>query len=199
MEVSSLVRAAVQGLLPYLDRPFALFGHSMGALVSFELARELRKGQGLVPYHLFVSARSAPQLPSQDPPIHNLSDQALVEELRRLNGTPLVLLEDWELLRLLLPIARADFALCETYNHNPNESPLDCPITAFGGLADRKVRLDALEAWRSQTSMFFSLQMFPGDHFFIHGARPLLLSAVSHGLSHGEGRYLGKENRERKA
>ncbi|HEY9797280.1 MAG TPA: thioesterase II family protein [Leptolyngbyaceae cyanobacterium] len=176
-----LVQAIAQALLPHLDKPFAFFGHSMGGLVSFELARLLRKKYGLNPAHLFVSGYRAPQVPDPDPPIHALPEPEFLEELRRLNGTPEAVLENAELMQLLLPALRADFAVIETYAYIP-ESPLDCPITAFGGLQDREVSCDDLEAWREQTNAAFSLQMLPGDHFFLHSAQPLLLQSLSQKL-----------------
>ncbi len=177
-----LVEALAQALLPYLDKPFALFGHSMGGLVSFELARLLRREYGLLPVHLFVSGRRAPQVPDPDPPIHALPEPAFKEELRRLNGTPEAVLENKELMQLLIPILRADFAVLETYVY-ATEPPLECPITAFGGLQDCKVSCDRLEAWRNQTSASFALQMLPGDHFFLNSAQALLLQSLTRQLT----------------
>ncbi|MFE1748554.1 thioesterase II family protein [Coleofasciculus sp. H7-2] len=176
-----LVQAIACALLPYLDKPFAFFGHSMGALVSFEVARLLRREYGISPAHLFVSGRSAPQIPLKEPPIHALPEPAFIEELRRLNGTPEAVLENVELMELLLPILRADFAVLETYVY-ATEPPLQCPIAAFGGLQDVKVSVERLEAWRQQTSADFSLQMLPGDHFFVQSAQPLLLQFLSREL-----------------
>jgi medium-chain acyl-[acyl-carrier-protein] hydrolase len=173
-----LISALAQALLPYLDKPFAFFGHSMGALVSFELARLLRQKYGLSPVHLFVSGRGAPQVvPVPDPPIHALPEPAFLEKLRGLNGTPEAVLENAKLMQLLLPMLRADFAVIETYVYVP-EPPLNCPITAFSGWQDRKVSCDQIEAWREQTSAYFSVQMLPGDHFFVHSAQPLLLQTL---------------------
>ncbi len=173
-----LVDAIASAIFPQLNKPFAFFGHSMGGLISFELTRLLRKEYNLAPVHLFVSGRRAPQLPNLDPPIHTLPDREFKEELRRLNGTPKAVLENVELMELLLPILRADFAVLETYAYN-TEPPLACPITVFGGLQDPEVNCEELEAWREQTSTSFSLQMLPGDHFFIHSAQPLLLETLS--------------------
>ena len=139
-----LISALAQALLPYLDKPFAFFGHSMGALVSFELARLLRQKYGLSPVHLFVSGRGAPQVvPVPDPPIHALPEPAFLEKLRGLNGTPEAVLENAKLMQLLLPMLRADFAVIETYVYVP-EPPLNCPITAFSGWQDRKVSFDLI-------------------------------------------------------
>lgn len=178
-----LVPTLASALLPYLDKPFAFFGHSMGGLVSFELTRLLRRDYGLSPVHLFVSGRRAPQVPDPDPPIHALPNPEFLQELRRFNGTPEAVLENAELMQLLLPTLRADFAVLETYVYTP-EPPLECPITTFGGLSDRVASRDELEAWRDQTSAAFSVQMFPGDHFFVHSAQPLLLQALSRELLH---------------
>lgn len=127
-----LVQAIAIALLPYLDKPFAFFGHSMGGLVSFELARLLRKNYGKVPVHLFVSGYRAPQVPDPDPPIHDLPEPEFLEELRRLNGTPEIVLENTELMQMLLPALRADFAVIETYAYTP-ESPCLWWFTGSGG------------------------------------------------------------------
>ena len=176
-----LVQAMAIAILPYLDKPFAFFGHSMGGLVSFELARLLRKNYGKSPVHLFVSGYPAPQVPAPDPPIHALPEPEFLEELRRLNGTPEAVLENTELMQLLLPAIRADFAVIETYAYTP-ESSLDCPITAFGGLQDREVSYDNLKVWQEQTNAAFSLHMLPGDHFFLQSAQALLLQSLSQEL-----------------
>jgi medium-chain acyl-[acyl-carrier-protein] hydrolase len=174
-----LVESLTQGLAPLLDKPFAFFGHSLGALVSFEVARQIRREYDVHPARLFVSAGPAPQIPHRGPPIHTLPDKELLAELRRLNGTPSELLEHKELMEIMLPLLRADFAAYETYVYS-NEPPLDCPIFAFGGLQDRKVDSSELEAWRDQTSISFSLRMVPGDHFFLK--QPLFLRALSQEL-----------------
>ncbi|MFL5654926.1 MAG: thioesterase II family protein [Ktedonobacteraceae bacterium] len=173
----SLIEPLTQALLPYLDMPCAFFGHSMGALISFELVRYLRRQHGLSPVHLLVSARRAPQLIAPDPPIHHLPEPQFVEELRRLKGTPEEVLQTTELLQLLIPFLRADFALCETYLYTPGEA-LTCPVSVFGGLQDEEVSRDMLTAWREQTRGSFKLRLFVGDHFFLHAARASLLQAL---------------------
>lgn len=180
--LAPLVQAAAQALLPYLDRPFAFFGHSLGALVSFELVRHLRRQRGPGPVHLFVSGHDAPQIPDCNPPIHNLPEPEFVEKLRRLNGMSEEVLENAELMQLLLPILRADFAVCETYRYEADR-PLDCPISAFGGLQDAYVSRENLEAWRAQTDNSFSLRLFPGDHFYLNTDRSLLLRVLARELA----------------
>jgi medium-chain acyl-[acyl-carrier-protein] hydrolase len=186
-QLSPLVQALAEALFPLLDMPFAFFGHSLGALVSFELARQLRRqyGVGVQPVHLFVSADRAPQIPYRDLPIHSLPEGKFLVELRRLKGTPREVLEDEELMQTMLPVLRADFAVHETYVYL-TEPPLNCPISAFGGLQDHKVSRRDLEAWRDQTTGSFSLQMFAGDHFFLNTTQPVLLGVLSQEL-HGYG------------
>ena len=179
-QMSSLVEAAAEALLPYLDKPFACFGHSMGALVSFEFARRLRSQNGPQPNHIFVSGCFAPDIPDPDP-LHTLPDAKLLAEVRRLNGIPQEAQENAELMRLMLPTLRADCTVTETYTPT-QEPPLDCPISAFGGLQDQMVSRDDLEGWRQQTTASFALRMFPGDHFFLQTAQPVLLQILAREL-----------------
>ncbi len=177
--LSPLVEALAQALAPVLDVPFAFFGHSFGALVSFELARKLRRDCGVNPVHLFISASRAPQISRRGSPVHSLPDGEFLAEMRRLDGTPAELLENKEFMQIMLPLLRADFSVYETYKYL-NEPVLDCPISAFGGLQDRRVSSVDLEAWHAQTNASFSLQMFPGDHFFLK--HPLVLRALAEEL-----------------
>ena len=179
--MTDLVEAIASDLLPHLDKPFAFFGHSMGAWVSFEVARWLQ-AHHVYPVHLFVSGARAPQLPSLRSPLHQLPEAEFVAALRRLQGTPEAVLEHAELMELMLPILRADFAVLETYAHAP-QAPLPCSITAFGGLQDVDVSAEMLQAWQTQTSASFSRRMLPGNHFFIHSDQTLLLQLLTQELT----------------
>jgi medium-chain acyl-[acyl-carrier-protein] hydrolase len=176
--MTPLVSDLAAALPPFQDKPFAFFGYSLGALVAFEVTRELRR-QGLsMPLHLFVAARSAPEIASSRPPIHHLSDAEFIEGLRQYKGTPEEVLQNQELIQLLLPLLRADFTTVETYNYQ-EEAPLDIPLSAFGGIADEDISREEMDAWRAHTAKNFTLRMLPGDHFFITSARmPLLQSVV---------------------
>jgi medium-chain acyl-[acyl-carrier-protein] hydrolase len=179
--LAPLVAALVTALRGHLDKPYAFFGHSLGALLAFELVRALRRAGAPPPRHLFVSGYRAPHLPDPEPPLHMLPGPALWDELRRLNGTPPEVLDNAELRRLIEPTLRADFAIDETYVYTPDE-PLACPISAFGGLVDTDVSGEMLAAWRRHTHDSFALRMLPGDHFFIHSSRTLLLDALGQDL-----------------
>ena len=177
----SIVEAAADAMIPHLDLPFALFGHSMGALIGFELARHLRRRNLPMPIHLFLSGRGAPNFGKRERVTYNLPADEFAEELRQLNGTPREVLEHQELMELMIPLLRADFQVCQTYDYTP-EPPLDCPITAFGGLYDEAVTSEMVQAWRDQTTSKFRLCMIPGDHFFINSAQDRVLSVLSQEL-----------------
>ncbi len=180
-DVSTLVEALTEPVAAYADKPFAFFGHSMGALISFELARSLRRKNLPQPSYIFISGRMAPQFNNQDSRTFDLPDEEFVEEIRRLNGTPREVLDNPELMHLMTPLLRADFSVCQTYNYTLEE-PLDCPITAFGGLQDYEVTRDMLEGWREHTKLAFRLRMLQGDHFFINSATNVILGAVAQEL-----------------
>ena len=180
-DIDSLVESTAESILPSLAEPFAFFGHSMGALICFELARYLRRGNHPQPLHIFVSGRSAPQIQTYERITYNLPDDEFISELRRLDGTPHEILEHAELLALMLPILRADFALTQRYEYK-DEPPLDCSISALGGLEDYEVTKTQLESWREQTSSRFTLHLFAGNHFFVNTARSFLLPVISQEL-----------------
>lgn len=173
----SLVEALAEAMLPYLDMPFILFGHSLGARVAFEVARALRKSWGIEPHHLIVAASRGPHTP-EPRPLHHLPDKALITELKRFSRTPQAVLTNPELTGLFLPMLRADFTVDETYRLRES-SPLHCPITAFGGRSDPETTRDELITWSRYTSSCFTLKMVDGDHFFILKNKENLLSKIA--------------------
>jgi medium-chain acyl-[acyl-carrier-protein] hydrolase len=176
--VRPLVDALAPALIPVLDRPFAVFGHSMGALVAFELVRKLRRDYNLLPERLFVSARIAPSVSLKHAPLNNLPDDELIDELGRLNGTGKDVLQHKELMKLILPTLRADLALHELYRYS-EEPSLECPIVVFGGLHDPKTDNEGLDAWRNHTAGLFTKRLLPGDHFFIASPQSSFLNVFA--------------------
>jgi medium-chain acyl-[acyl-carrier-protein] hydrolase len=152
-----------------LESPFAFYGHSMGALLSFEIARAVRRRYGIEPVRLIVSGRSAPHVAQSKAATHNLPHDEFIARIRELNGTPPELLECPDFNELFLPLLRADFELVHTYQYRP-EQCLSCPITVYGGLEDKEVPEAGLRAWKEHTATEFNLRLFPGDHFFINAA-----------------------------
>lgn len=176
-QLPPLVAALSLAIRPHLTKPYAFFGHSLGAIMGFELARTLRRQGSPQPMRLLVSGHRAPQLTYRMPVAHDLPDAALVRELRRLNGMPDEVLDNADLMDLLLPLLRADFAVAETYTYTP-EPPLDFPISAFGGQRDEGVSEAEMASWNTQTTADFSLQMLPGDHFSVFKEREPLVTAI---------------------
>lgn len=174
---AALVGELVSGLRAFLDRPFVVFGHSMGALLAFELACELRRAGLPQPAHLFLAAHKAPHLPFDQEPVHQLDPRRFRAELRRLEGTPESVLANEELMQIAEPILRADFKLCETYVYEPVD-PLDVPFSVFGGESDPNVSAAALDPWRVHTRASVSVRLLPGGHLFVQSARAELVSAI---------------------
>jgi medium-chain acyl-[acyl-carrier-protein] hydrolase len=179
LHMEPLVQELAGALMPLLDRPFAFFGHSMGALIAFEIARSLRREKAGQPLHLFASAHRAPQLPDLEPPLYQLPDEKLVQELdRRYGGIPAAILQSDELLKLFLPMMRADTTVLDTYVYQ-EEPPLALPISVYGGSADSSVHDGELEGWGEQTQARFRLKIFEGDHFFLRGAQAQVVQTLN--------------------
>lgn len=174
--VHGVVQALLPNLLPYLDKPFAFFGHSMGTLLAYELAQQLQQRHGQTPMHLFVSGRRAPFLPDPDPSLHTLpTDEVFLAELhQRYENIPAIIFEDQELRELFVPLLRADFELVETYQFTKG-TPLPYPVITFGGLDDARASRAELQAWQELTQSDFDLHMLPGGHFYLNDQiQPLL-------------------------
>ena len=163
--LSQIIENLGPELRPYLNLPFACFGHSLGALVMFELCRWLRQSFQLTPIHLWVSAAQAPHLLAEKSPIHALPDPEFIIELQRYKGTPKNILNNAEMMALVLPILRADFSVLETYRYQPSD-PFRCPIIVFWGQQDTIISQADVAAWQTHTCNF-TLAAIAGEHFFI--------------------------------
>jgi medium-chain acyl-[acyl-carrier-protein] hydrolase len=165
-----------------LDLPFSIFGHSMGALIGFELCRALSRTGCPVPIHLFVSGMCAPSKAHLRKPAHQLPDHEFLQVLRSLSGTPPAVLEDRGLMELFLPILRADFHLAETYRDSSG-LPISQPITVFGGLQDKTAPPESLPEWGEHTTAKCSIRLLDGDHFFIHQQDHVMAASIADSLA----------------
>jgi medium-chain acyl-[acyl-carrier-protein] hydrolase len=156
-------------LTPYLDRPFALLGHSMGALVCYELARKMRKESEIQPAILFLSGVRALHIPNPDPHLYALDKSDFLKQLQFRYGMPARLLQDSDLMELFIPLLRANFQMCESYVYQP-DLPLSCPISIFGGLDDPRISPEDLAVWKQHTTGQFRLRMLEGGHYFFEDA-----------------------------
>lgn len=154
------------------DKPVAFFGHSMGAILAYEVARRLQEddpapGGAAMPARLIVSGRRAPSVYREgEALVHLMDDEGLIADLRALQGTDASVFDDAEVRQLVLPAVRADYCAVETYKY-VSGPPLTCPITAVIGDSDPKVNLAEAEAWRQHTTGDFTLRVFPGGHFYL--------------------------------
>jgi medium-chain acyl-[acyl-carrier-protein] hydrolase len=181
--VAEIADQVTRALLPHLQLPFAFYGHSLGALIAFEVTRRLRAAGYAMPRHLFLSAHRAAHLPNPHFAMRHLEDDAFVSEMRRrYDGIPQSVLDNPELLELMLPCLRADFTAYETYEYR-SEAPLECPISAFGGDRDAYVRPDEVAAWREHTGGPFRVRVIAGNHFFLQTDRDQLITALLDDLS----------------
>ena len=176
--IEPMVEILTQLIEPLTATPYVLFGHSMGAIIAYELARNLRKRGRALPQRLLVSGHRAPHVDKNRPDMHALPRAEFLVELERLAGTPKEILQNPELLELVLPTLRADFSLIETWRWT-KDPPLPVSITGFCGDHDVDVPIDHMRGWDQHATGTYELHILPGDHFFIHSAQEQLLSLLA--------------------
>ncbi|WP_187445066.1 thioesterase II family protein [Rossellomorea vietnamensis] len=163
-DLNALALMLTKEISHYLDKPYIFFGHSMGGIISYEVSKLLLKGNFKLPKHLFISSTKAPHIKPASKGIYNLSDSELISKLKDLNGTPIELLKNIELMSLFLPAIRADFKIAETYFREVCMLPI--PISVFLGDKDT-VKLSSVLKWKEHTTNRFEHRIFKGDHFYL--------------------------------
>jgi len=181
-DMAGLSAALCDSIQPYLHEPFAFFGHSMGAVVAFELARLLRRRNQPLPRMLVASGARAPRFRRGHVPPPEPGDAEFVEALRRLEGTPREVLDDPNLMQLILPALREDAAIYRNYIY-AEEPPLDSPLRAYGGAEDPNVHREHLDGWAVETTGTFAVRVFPGGHFYLRTHRQEFLAALARDLT----------------
>ncbi|MBV9446594.1 MAG: thioesterase [Streptosporangiaceae bacterium] len=179
--MADLIGPLCEALEPQLAQEYALFGHSMGAAVAYEVARRFSEAGRPGPACLLVSGR-APRLMAGRRQVHDLPDEEFLAEVKRLNGMPPEVLDEPELISMLLPVLRADYQLAETYRPLPGRQ-LRCPVTAYLSTSDPEVSEQEMLRWKQVTTGEFAMRIFRGDHFYLKGDRPDVLNAVREDLS----------------
>lgn len=163
---------------PFLSRPFAFYGHSMGSLLVHEVSCKIRQESGLSPVHLFVSGRKAPHIPAELKKIHLLPDDEFKEEIQKLGGTPDELLENVELFDFFKPVLKADYKMIEEYEYPFRDYRLDCDITVLNG-RDDTITEEELTAWEQLTSRSCQVKNFDGGHFFINSQFESIVNLIN--------------------
>jgi medium-chain acyl-[acyl-carrier-protein] hydrolase len=180
--MAPLVDGIAEEIRPLLGVPYAVFGHSMGAFVAFDLAHKL-SDSGFAPARVFVAAQRGPRRPYPAKPIFALPDDAfLAALLDRYHSIPEPILRQQDLMSVLLRTLRGDFTLVEDYHYRAARL-LSCPVTAFGGREDRQIDREQLAAWSCETSCAFDLHLLPGGHFFLQESRKPLLAIIRRQLA----------------
>lgn len=181
-DLPNLVEHIAEAIAKQDECPFAFFGHSMGAVMAYEVTHSLRRKSARQPVHLFVSGRRAVHLPHHEDPVSQLTDAEFLDKLRRLNGTPPEMLQDPGIMELVMPVLKADFTALDKWRY-ASADPLSMPLTAITGLSDPTVGIEAAKEWRNHSLGAFHFYGFPGDHFFLRSNEARLVTMISQSLS----------------
>jgi surfactin synthase thioesterase subunit len=180
-DLQDLADAIFPVVRPLADRPLAFFGHSMGAILAYEVALRLEKDGAPPLVRLYASGRRAPSRYREEA-VHKKGEAAIIAELRALSGTNADLLGDPDALEMILPAVKADYKAVETYEHTPGQS-LTCPVMALIGDSDPRVTADEAKAWSEHSTGSFDMRTFPGGHFYLVDEAPQILKLISEDLT----------------
>jgi medium-chain acyl-[acyl-carrier-protein] hydrolase len=186
--MSALVAAIYDEIKDYFDKPYAFFGHSMGAMITYDLCQYLNSKNAPLPVHIFQAARRAPHIQSIQPALHSMSTAEIISVMRNFSMLPEEIISNDYILQLILPGIIADFEIVETWQYNPQAKPLHVPMTVFCGVNDNQATRNDMEAWRKHTTGEFKIYIYPEQHFFIHHEqiRQNLIRIVAGTLNSGD-------------
>ncbi|MBT7443437.1 MAG: thioesterase [Methylococcales bacterium] len=177
-QMSPLIADLLPAIKALMNTPVIFFGHSLGAVTAFEVARALRKQNVPLPKKLLAAGRRAPQVENDSGAIYHLPDAEFTEEIRKKKGTPEEVLNNDELMALVLPMLKADFEIADTHQYQ-DEAPFDFPISYFWGKEDKPVNRNNDDAWAQQTHAEYQHHELNGGHFFLHSEKEQLLSLIT--------------------
>ena len=177
-DMNDLMRELIKIIPNILNKPYILFGHSLGSRIAFELMSQLKILNHALPQHFIASGSRSPHYTSMKEPIYRLPHDEFIEELKHLNGTPLAVLENKELMELFLPLIRADFEIADKYCYTGNAS-FNCPISVLGGKGDVEISLSKLNSWGELFTTEADVHLLPGNHFFIDSHSELVQKKVN--------------------
>ncbi|MDP5142178.1 thioesterase domain-containing protein [Rheinheimera baltica] len=176
-DMHQMIEALLNQSTCFTQLPYVLFGHSLGSKVAYEFAANMCRQRNRPPSHVIVSGSGAPHLPVEHLPLYNLPEAEFIAKLEKLQGTPVEVLQNKELMAMLTPLIRADFKIADTYI--PDASPIECPFTILGGTQDHDVTTEMLAAWNQLTSAPGKIHMIEGNHFFVEQNRAAVLYVVN--------------------
>jgi medium-chain acyl-[acyl-carrier-protein] hydrolase len=188
--VREMGAALAQQMPSWLDRPYLIYGHSLGAIVGFEMLHALASTGLPMPLRFFSAARRSPQTTPLQPPIHDYPLEEFKAELRKLNGTPEHILQNQELMQIFVPILRADLQAAHTYHRAPDVQ-LDCEVSLFSGARDDKVTPEEIRGWQAHFRKPADFRSFPGGHFFMEDDKQSVVNAICESLPIGVTRSVG--------
>ena len=181
-DILPLAQTLARQIRLYSQKPFAIYGHSMGALLAFELTRILQRQNAPLPLTLFLAAHRAAHLSPRRAPLYALPDEELIQALRRLGGLQDEVIEDRELLDILLPTLRADLTLCDRYGFS-SDTPLNCPFQLYAGRDDTEVPPEDMHSWSEHSTQSSSLHIYSGGHFFLRSDSDALMQEIAGALA----------------
>ncbi|MCR3758494.1 thioesterase [Clostridium felsineum] len=160
-----------------IDDEYAIFGYSMGSLLAFELYYKIVENGGKIPKHIFFSGYKAPHCAREKEPIHNLPDAGFMDEVIKLGGTPIEVVENDELCKIVIPILKNDFRILELYKYKKKSNPIECDITILSGSKDT-LTFEELDGWKMHSAKNTKILIFEGNHFFINNNMKEIINLI---------------------